>query len=108
MESPIDPNGKYELVIPAVDDESWVWLNGHFLGKVTAQTHPNNYWTVQRRHPFSGGILKKNGNVLVILCNDIHMSGGIWGNPTIRPVRDVNFYADIPESWDNPYRYCRW
>lgn len=108
MEGPIDPNGKYELVIPAVDDESWVWLNGHFLGKVTAQTHPNNYWTVQRRHPFSGGILKKNGNVLVILCNDIHMSAGIWGNPTIRPVRDVNFYADIPEGWDNPYRYCRW
>ncbi len=109
LDSPIDPAGQYVLNIPAVDDESWCWLNGKFIGEVTAKTHPNNYWFARRMHRFPGNLLKPKGNVLVILCNDIHMSAGVWGVPTIKPVVEENkLYTDNPDPLDNPYRYSRW
>lgn len=102
-------NGDYVLNIPAVDDESWCWLNGHFIGSVTEKSNPNNYWVQRRYHSFSGNLLKRTGNVLVILCNDLRMSGGIWGVPTIRTIREQQpLYTDEPIQADDPYRYCRW
>lgn len=105
----LDPSAEYILNIPAVDDESWCWVNGKFVGKVTAETHPNSYWFTGRRHRFSGKLLQKKGNVIVVLCNDLRMSGGIWGIPEIYPVRNPQpLYTDVPLFVDNPYRYCRW
>ncbi len=104
-----DLNGEYVLNIPAVDDESWCWINGKFIGSVTQKSNPENYWVQRRFHPFPGKILKRTGNQLVILCNDLQMSGGIWGIPTIRKLRETfSFYTDEPIQADDPYRYCRW
>ena len=43
------PKGQLELALGAIDDESWVWLNGQFLGEVTKATNPKDYWAADRR-----------------------------------------------------------
>ena len=97
-----------ELLLGAIDDESWVWLNGTFLGEITRKTNPKDYWTAVRSYSLKPGVLKAGRNVLIVLCNDIFNTGGILGVPQLRfPVR-WHFYADLPQSGDNPYQYFRW
>lgn len=97
-----------ELEIGAVDDESWIWLDGKFLGAVTRESHPKNYWNVSRRHQFSPGELSPGPHELVVLCNDIYNIGGIGGSPRISVSNPFRMHADraIPE--DDPYRYYHW
>ncbi len=100
--------GKCELNIGAVDDESWIWLNGKFLGEVSQKTHPNEYWGVDRHYEVDAKNLKAHGNVLVVLCNDLRGNGGMVGMPGIRVAPHYRFYADTPQAVDDPYRYYRW
>ena len=102
------PDQEYLLNIPAVDDESWCWLNGQFLGELSARTNPKDYWYAKRTHRFPGNLLKARNNTLVILCNDLRNTGGIWGVPQIRCGNGLRLYTDTPVADDNPYRYCRW
>lgn len=98
-----------ELEIGAVDDESWIWLDGKFLGAVTKQTNPKDYWLAIRRHRFAPGALKPGRHELVILCNDVYHLGGISGHPRLFSTRDpFRMHVDqaIPE--DDPYRYYHW
>ena len=98
-----------ELEIGAVDDESWIWLDGKFLGEVTKQTNPKDYWLAVRRHRFAPGVLKPGRHELVILCNDVYHLGGISGYPRLFSTRDpFRLHVDqaIPE--DDPYRYYHW
>ena len=101
-------NGKYELQIGAVDDESWIWLNGRFMGEITAKTHPNDYWSHNRRIPLNKSDLLPGKQVLTILCNDLRNSGGLQSIPEIVPKRLYFFHADQPEAADDPYRYYHW
>ncbi len=98
----------YTINLGAIDDESWVWLNGKFLGEVTKQSHPTNYWAYDRSYTVDGSLLKANGNVLVVLCNDLKGNGGLYGKPEIRSAPRRPFYADKPQAVDDPYRYYRW
>ncbi len=97
-----------ELIFGAIDDESWVWLNGTFLGEITKETNPKDYWTAVRSYPLKPGMLKPGRNVLVVLCNDLLNTGGILGMPQLKfPIRH-HFYGDFPQNGDNPYQYFRW
>ncbi len=98
------------LYLGAIDDESWVWLNGEFLGEVTTESHPKDYWSFPRSYMLKKGQLKEKDNVLVILVNDIFQLGGIRGTPRILseyPWLD-SFYLQVPTADDDPYRYYRW
>jgi hypothetical protein len=102
---------KLALALGPVDDESWVWLNGKFLGEVTKQTNPKDYWAFPRRYAIEPGMINATGeNVLVVLVNDIFQKGGITGTPALTaPGAWLNsFYLDEPVAGDDPYRYYRW
>ena len=101
-------SGKHELQIGAVDDESWIWLNGRFMGEVTAKTHPGDYWNYNRKIPLKKTDLRPGKQVLTILCNDLRGSGGLQSIPEIVPKQLHFFYADQPEAEDDPYRYYHW
>ena len=100
-----------KLRIGPVDDESWVWLNGTFLGEVTKKTNPKDYWTFPREYPMKPGLLNRGGeNVLVVLVNDTFQSGGMTGTPAlVTPGAWLDsYYVQPPIAEDDPYRYYRW
>ncbi|MBI4979250.1 MAG: beta galactosidase jelly roll domain-containing protein [Spirochaetes bacterium] len=98
------------LRIGMVDDESWVWLNDKFLGEITTNTNPKDYWSFKRNYTLTDGMLKTDGeNVLTVLVNDIFRTGGIMDMPSItRDLWNKTYYLDRVESGDDPYRYYRW
>ncbi len=97
-----------ELELGAVDDESWVWLDGKFLGEVTKQTNPDDYWLANRRYQIPAGSLKPGRHTLVVLCNDTFNTGGIMGAPRLGSPDVFPLYADRPIDNDDPYRYYHW
>ena len=103
-------SGEVTLELGAIDDFSWVWLNGEFLGEVTDKTHPDNYWNEPRSYRVDVSKLRKQGNCLVVLCRDLRGSGGIFHTPSIRLQEQsgYNLYSDNPEVNDEPYRYFHW
>ena len=44
------PDRNIQLYLGRIDDCSWVWLNGTFLGEISDKTHPEDYWTVERKY----------------------------------------------------------
>ena len=73
------------------------------------KTHPENHWTVEREYTLPPGLLKKNGNTLVVLCRDLRGNGGILGTPLLLFGDSAyRLYADTPEIQDDPYRYYHW
>jgi hypothetical protein len=102
---------KLTLTVGPVDDESWVWLNGRYLGEVTKQTNPKDYWAFPRKYAMEPGMLNDKGeNVLVVLVNDTFQKGGLTGVPILAaPGAWLNsYYVDQPVADDDPYRYYRW
>ena len=109
LDLPLSPETEYELDLGAVDDESWVWLNGEFLGELTQKTHPDGYWALPRKFTLKGRQLRKTGNTLVVLCNDLRGEGGILGTPSIGlKAAPDGLYTDRNLMEDDPYRYYRW
>ena len=99
------------LKLGGIDDESWVWLNGNFLGEVTKQSRPEDYWSFPREYALDGDLLRRDGaNVLVVKVRDTYLSGGIMGTPRITATAPWmnSYYVDVPESVDDPFRYYRW
>ena len=104
---PVPADG--ELYIGPVDDESFCWLNDRYLGEVTTKTHPRNYWKVPRAYPLKAAELKKQGNVLTILCRGLRGNDGIPFRPYLKWAKPSKLlYADEPVPGDDPYRYYRW
>ena len=101
-------NADITVYLGAVDDESWVWLNGTFLGEISARTNPKNFWAAERIYTVRRNVLRAKGNVLTVLCNNRQMSGGILGNPCLSFLPEYRLYSDLPVSGDDPYRYYRW
>ena len=96
------------LYLGAIDDESWVWFNGEFLGELSVRTNPKNFWAAERIYTLRHELLKPTGNVLTVLCNNRRMSGGILGEPNLTFLPEYRLYSDLPISGDDPYRYFRW
>ena len=99
------------LHVGPADDESWVWLNGEFLGEVTKKTNPQDYWAFPREYRLEPDRLKRDGeNVLAVRVNDTYRTGGLTGRPHLRaraPWLD-SYYVQVPQAVDDPYRYYRW
>ena len=99
------------LHLGPIDDESWVWLNGKFLGQVTRETHPEDYWQFPREFNIDPDMLRMDvENVLAVRVNDTYLTGGIHGTPKLlRPSPWLeSYYIQAPEASDDPYRYYRW
>ncbi len=102
------PGRKYKLHLGAIDDESWCYLNGSLLGEVTQQTHPRDYYTFPREYTVDGSLLKRRGNRLTVLVNDLRGNGGILGTPYLSTPAPERFHCEPVIEEDNPYRYYRW
>ncbi len=98
----------YMLRLGVIDDESWVWVNDHFAGELTSRTNPVDHWSADRSYRIPAKALKRRGNVLTVLCNDLHLKGGILGKPVLQSPAVRPLYADLPRPVDDPYRYYRW
>ena len=96
------------LFLGGIDDESWVWLNGEFLGEVTKETHPQSFWEFPREYKIAREKLRKRGNNLTILVKENGGGGGILGAPKLIWKPDYRLYTDVSVADDNPYRYYRW
>ncbi|MBN2452391.1 MAG: hypothetical protein JXR77_18540, partial [Lentisphaeria bacterium] len=72
------------LYLGGIDDESWVWLNGAFLGEVTKDTRPDDYWSFPREYRLPQGLLRQDEeNALVVRVRDTYRTGGIQGVPRL-------------------------
>lgn len=100
------------LNIGPCDDESWIWLNGNFLGETTKETNPEDYYKAHRFFKLDKGLLRTDGqpNTLVVLVNDTYLKGGMTGKPniTVPPPWLESYYVQDPIASDDPYRYYRW
>ncbi len=107
-----DPDAELVLKMGAIDDESWIWLNGQFLGEVTKATNPKDYYVFPRTYTLKPGALKKDGmNTLVVKVNDTYLNGGIVGAPFLNKYGAPwlnTYYLQEPVADDDPYRYYRW
>ncbi len=107
-----EPGEEVALKLGGIDDESWVWLNGKFLGEVTKTTNPKNYWTAPRTYTLKPEMLRKNGaNILVVKVNDTYMNGGFRDEPYLNKYGAPwlnTYYVQEPIADDDPYRYYRW
>jgi len=110
--------GESLLVLGAIDDEDRTYLNGKLVGSVTQQTNPNDHWEAPRRYRLPAGTLVAGENVIAVQVEDVRQMGGIMGfetAPDIAPVQTKGkqrwldgLYLDVPEEWDDPYRFFRW
>ncbi len=113
FQGPVWPAGEEKVVLSvgAVDDESWVWLNGKFLGEISKKTNPDNYWCAPRDYVIDKKLLNEKGeNILAVRVNNIFKSGGIMGTPGLNvPGAWLrSYYLQKPIADDDPYRYYRW
>ena len=101
------------LYIGRVSNESWVWLNGEFLGEVSRKTNPNDSSEIPRAYRLDPDKLNSAGeNVLVVLVNHTNprSPGGLMGSPAIVGPGSWlhSYYLQEPVAEDDPYRYFRW
>lgn len=108
----IPPNEELELLLGAVDDEDWTYLNGHLIGHIGQDTHPEDYWAALRRYRVPPGLLRPGAeNLLVVKVRDLRLGGGIVKGPVAlrtKPRWLTSFYLNEPLATDDPYRYYRW
>jgi len=105
------PRREMMLDLGGIDDESWVWLNGKFLGAVTKESRPEDYWHFPRRYRIAPDNLRFEGeNVLAVRVRDTYQTGGIRGRPRLSapPPWLGRWYVQHPIADDDPYRYYRW
>ncbi|MCD6352144.1 MAG: beta galactosidase jelly roll domain-containing protein, partial [Armatimonadetes bacterium] len=100
-----------DLVLGAVDDEDWTWVNGQFVGHRGQDTDPDDYWAVQRRYHVKAELLRPGENVVVVKVRDLRQKGGIARGPLRISEKErwvASYYTNMPVATDDPYRYCRW
>jgi len=101
------------LVLGAVDDEDWTYLNGKLVGSLTRQTNPRDYYEAVREYKLPKGTLRTGRNVIAVKVNDLRGAGGTKGSVLARGDADgqrwlSGLYVDKPEAQDDPYRYYCW
>ena len=105
-------NGKITLDFGPVDDESWIWINGHFLGEISSRTGEKEFWAVDRKYDVNPEYINwDKDNVITVLCNDTYLKGGIRGKAYYKSGQGAwldSYYIQIPQKDDDPYRYYRW
>lgn len=101
------------LILGSVDDEDWTYVNGKFVGSITAKTNPRDHFEAIRTYRLPKGLLKPGANTVAVKVNDLRAAGGIRGTMfTRRGAGSTRWlsglYLDKPEALDDPYRYYRW
>jgi hypothetical protein len=101
------------LVLGAVDDEDWTYVNGQFVGSLTRQTNPNDYYSAVRSYTLPQGLLKPGRNTIAVKVNDLRQAGGLLASLLKRRGGTAErwlsgLYVDKPEAQDDPYRYYCW
>ena len=109
------------LVLGAIDDEDWTFINGKPVGSITTETNPRDYWKALRKYPVPAGVLAEGKNILAVKVRDLREAGGIKGlsgsahqQERLRRRRAgkdrylSGLYLDLPIRWDDPYRFFRW
>ncbi len=105
------PEGGITLRLPGIDDEDWTYINGHFIGHIGTDTHPDNYWEQPRVYKVPASVLRPGRNVIAIKIRDLRGAGGIRKGPMtlgLPPRFARSYYATGLAATDDPYRYCRW
>jgi hypothetical protein len=113
------------VVLGPVQDEDWVYLNGHQIGG----RNGNAATRAPRRYPIPKGLLRPGENVLAVRTHNWGYPGGILPMTTLAepdrrqlkrledPVKYLpadsarylsGLYLDFPTYYDDPYRYERW
>ena len=107
--SPLLPE-ELTLSLGPVDDESWIWLNGKFLGEVTKASAPMDYWCRPRDFVIRRSDLLPGRNVIAVRVNNIFRDGGMAGSPRLFTEGPwlKSYYLQEPVEDDDPYRYYRW
>jgi len=109
--------GEALLVLGAVDDEDRTYVNGTRVGSITQETNPHDYWEAPRRYRLPAGTLVAGENVIAVQVQDLRQAGGIMGFTNVPDVKPQpqgeqrwlkGYYLDVPEEWDDPYRFFRW
>lgn len=110
FELPDSMRGAVEVTLNlgAVDDESWIWLNGEFLGEISAKSNPEDYYRVARIYRIPQAKFRPGKNVLTVLCNDLRGTGGLIGTPYLNVPKLLALYLDEVLESDDPYRYYGW
>ena len=96
------------LYLGPIDDESWVSVNGHLLGRVTKETNPQDYWSKPRFYRIDSTWLRPDANRLEVVVNDLRGEGGLFGRPNVSVPAVLSLYTDDPIDTDDPYRYYGW
>ncbi len=106
------PNEDLELVLGAIDDEDWTYVNGRLVGHIGRDTNPDDYWAAIRRYKVPREfLLPGSENVVAIKVLDLRQAGGIAKGPIVlssTPRWLSSYYINAPIATDDPYRYCRW
>jgi len=107
------PEDSVTLSLGPVDDESWVWLNGSFLGEITKANTPKDYYSHPRDYKLPKGLLKKGEpNVVAVKVNNTYLAGGMTGVPALVDKDGgpwlKSYYLQAPEPEDDPYRFYPW
>jgi len=110
--------GESLLVLGAIDDEDHTYVNGKLVGSITQQTNPQDYWEALRRYRLPAGTLVGGENVIAVEVKDLRQAGGIMCFTNVPDVTSLptqveqrwldGLYLDVPEEWDDPYRFFRW
>ncbi|MBR0460170.1 MAG: hypothetical protein IJJ26_13115 [Victivallales bacterium] len=109
LTSPDQRSGEATLDFGAIDDESWVFLNGQLIDEVSEKTHPKNYWQQPRVIVLKQEYLRPGEKQsIVIRCKDLRGDGGMKSLPRLRVGHFNCFYVDTPIKSDDPYRYYHW
>jgi len=110
--------GESLLVLGAIDDEDRTYVNGKLVGSITQQTNPHDYWEALRSYRLPAGTLVAGENVIAVQVEDVRQAGGIMCFTNVPDVTSLpeqgeqrwldGLYLDVPEEWDDPYRFFRW
>jgi lysophospholipase L1-like esterase len=99
------------MSLGACDDESWIWLNGKFLGEITKENAPKDYYRRARDYKLPVELINSDKeNVVVVRVNNTYLDGGMRGVPVLKTkgLWLKSYYIQTPIADDDPYRYYRW
>lgn len=102
----INPNDNLVLVLGKIDDFDKTYLNGRLIGK-TNDGRPyglSESYQQLRVYAIPAGFLKKEGNVLEVVVDDMGNIGGIYEGPVGITTRE-NYERYIKQGQDSFFRF---
>ena len=112
MDAAPDSSWKPAIIIGAVDDEDWIYVNGTQVGHTGKDTNPKDYWQAPRRYCFDPKLLRQGNNEIDLVLNDLMLGASVSGpmllvfeDPDVtkaRKLADTPYLRDVGRK-DDPY-----